>query len=60
MWTVRRAHRADGVITETGTEILTLPDGRFPVAWVRGRVGRDGTLWLHEDGNPRRWYRYEL
>ncbi|ACZ86584.1 hypothetical protein Aros01_03942 [Streptosporangium roseum] len=28
--------------------------------WARGKIGRDGTLWLHEGGDPRRWYRYEV
>jgi hypothetical protein len=48
------------VTVETGTEILALPGGRSPAGWARGKIGRDANLWLHEDGNPRQWYRYEI
>lgn len=60
VWEIRRAHREDRVITETGRETLALPDGRSPTGCARGKIGRDATLWLHEDGNPRQWYRYEI
>lgn len=58
-WQIRRACRRDTVITETGRQTLVLPDGRPPRGWARGKIGRDATLWLYEDGNPRQWYRYE-
>jgi hypothetical protein len=38
---------------------LVLPDGRRPSGWTRGKIGRDGTLLLRVDGDPRRWYRYD-
>jgi hypothetical protein len=60
VWTIRKARRQDGAVTETGTEMLTLPGGRLPAGWARGKIGRDATLWLHEDGDPRHWYRYEI
>ncbi|MGW4368459.1 hypothetical protein ACWEKT_22725 [Nocardia takedensis] len=60
IWTIRRGRRHDGMVTETGTELLTLPGGRSPKGWARGKIGRDATIWLHEDGNPRQWYRYEI
>ncbi|WP_406276143.1 hypothetical protein OH799_04705 [Nocardia sp. NBC_00881] len=60
VWTIRKARGQDGVVTETGTEILALPGGRPPAGWARGKIGRDANLWLHEDGNPRQWYRYEI
>ncbi|MEV6279429.1 hypothetical protein [Nocardia sp. NPDC051832] len=59
-WVIRRGHLHDGVITETAREELLLPNGRRSQGWARGKIGRDSTLWLYEDGNPRRWYRYEL
>lgn len=59
-WKIRKGRLQDGVITETDTEELVLPNGRQPTVWARGKIGRDSTLWLHEDGDPRRWYRYEL
>jgi hypothetical protein len=59
-WEIRRASRAEGAVSETNREHLTLPDGREPTGWARGKIGRDATLWLHEDGDPRRWYRYEI
>ncbi|MEV4094779.1 hypothetical protein [Streptosporangium saharense] len=59
-WEIRRALRQGGAVTETEREHLLLPGDRHPTGWARGRIGRDGTLWLHEDGNPRRWYRYEV
>lgn len=60
VWMIRKARRADGAVIETGQDILTLPDGRSPGAWARGKVGRDAMLFLHEEGDPRRWYRYEI
>ncbi|MFI9504560.1 hypothetical protein [Nocardia sp. NPDC052566] len=60
VWSIRKGLREGGVVTETGREILTLPGSRSPTGWARGKIGRDGTLWLHEDGNPRQWYRYEI
>ncbi|MEU8897299.1 hypothetical protein [Nocardia sp. NPDC048505] len=59
-WAIRKGHRQDEVITETAREELLLPNGRRSQVWARGRIGRDSTLWLYEDGNPRQWYRYEL
>jgi hypothetical protein len=59
-WEIRRARKEDSAVVETGREHLRLPDGRELSGWARGKIGRDGTLWLHEDGDPRRWYRYEL
>ncbi|MBH0774708.1 hypothetical protein [Nocardia bovistercoris] len=59
-WAIRKGRLQDGVITETDTEELVLPDGRRSERWARGNIGRDSTLWLHENGNPGRWYRYEL
>ncbi|GAA4506454.1 hypothetical protein GCM10023191_063550 [Actinoallomurus oryzae] len=59
-WEIRRARREGGAVVETGREHLVLPGGRQPNAWARGKVGRDGTLWLYEDGDPRHWYRYEI
>lgn len=59
-WEIRRAHRQNGVVTETARLNLLLPHDRPPTGWARGRIGRDETLWLHEDGNPRHWYRYEI
>ncbi|MFC4117471.1 hypothetical protein [Nonomuraea zeae] len=59
-WEIRKARRQSGAITETGRRHLLLPDGRHPTGWARGKIGRDGTLWLHQDGDPRRWYRYEV
>ncbi|MFE3099250.1 hypothetical protein [Nocardia tengchongensis] len=60
VWQIRRASRQGAEITETGRETLLLPGGRPPTRWARGRIGRDANLWIHEDGNPRRWYRYEI
>ncbi|MFJ2030017.1 hypothetical protein [Streptosporangium sp. NPDC087985] len=59
-WEIRRARRQGRAVTETEREHLLLPDDRHPTGWARGKIGRDGTLWLHEDGDPRRWYRYEV
>ncbi|WP_327151927.1 hypothetical protein [Nocardia sp. NBC_01329] len=59
-WQIRRACRRDAVITETDRQTLVLPGGRPPRCWARGKIGRDATLWLYEDGNPRQWYRYEI
>ncbi|MET9249821.1 hypothetical protein [Nonomuraea sp. NPDC003709] len=59
-WEIRRARQQAGAITKTGRERLLLPDDRHPTGWARGKIGRDGTLWLYENGDPRRWYRYEL
>ncbi|GAA3773648.1 hypothetical protein GCM10022225_71560 [Plantactinospora mayteni] len=59
-WEARRAHREGGVVVEKGRERLVLPDGRQPSGWARGKVGRDGTLWLQVDGDRQRWYRYEI
>ncbi|NUW45769.1 hypothetical protein [Nonomuraea rhodomycinica] len=59
-WEIRRARREGGAVTETDRANLLLPDDRHPTGWARGKIGRDGTLWLHEDGDPRHWYRYEL
>ena len=47
-------------IVEVAREHLLLPDGREPSGWARGKIGRDETLWLREDDDRRRWYRYEL
>ncbi|NEW42122.1 hypothetical protein GV794_15850 [Nocardia cyriacigeorgica] len=59
-WEIRRASRGNGTITETTREPLLLPGGRQPNGWARGKIGRDETLWMREDGDERRWYRYEL
>ncbi|MEV0626890.1 hypothetical protein [Nonomuraea wenchangensis] len=59
-WEIRRARREGGAVTETDRANLLLPDDRHPTGWARGNIGRDGTLWLHENGNPRRWYRYDM
>ncbi|MEV4835919.1 hypothetical protein AB0K05_15440 [Nonomuraea sp. NPDC049486] len=59
-WGIRRAHRQNGAVTESDRLNLLLPHDRHPTGWARGRIGRDGTLWLHEDGDPRHWYRYEM
>lgn len=59
-WEIRRARRQDGAVIELDREHLLLPDGRHPTGWARGKIGRDGALWLHEDGDPRHWYRYEV
>ncbi|WP_107655443.1 hypothetical protein [Nocardia suismassiliense] len=59
-WMIRKGELQDGVITETENEELVLPDARRSKVWARGKIGRDSTLWLHEDGNHRQWYRYEL
>jgi hypothetical protein len=58
-WQIRRARREEDVVVETGRENLVLPDGRRSSGWTRGRVGRDGTLWLCAD-DERSWYRYDL
>ncbi|MFG1860804.1 hypothetical protein [Microbispora bryophytorum] len=59
-WEIRRARRQGGAVTETERGHLLLPDDRHPTGWARGKIGRDGMLWVHEDGDPRRWYRYEV
>ncbi|GLX02186.1 hypothetical protein [Microtetraspora sp. NBRC 16547] len=59
-WEIRRARREGGIVVETGREPLVLPESRHPKSWARGKIGRDGMLWLHEDGDRRRWYRYEI
>ncbi|MEU6725855.1 hypothetical protein ABZ917_19305 [Nonomuraea wenchangensis] len=59
-WEIRRARREDGAVTETARANLLLPDDRYPTGWARGKIGSDGTLWLHEDADPRRWYRYDV
>ncbi|HEY0699687.1 MAG TPA: hypothetical protein VGD43_17965 [Micromonospora sp.] len=59
-WEIRRARREGEVVLEMGREHLVLPDGRRPSGWGRGKVGRDGRLWLQVDGDRRRWYRYEI
>jgi hypothetical protein len=59
-WQIRRGRREDGKVVETSRENLLLPDGRVPTTWARGRIGRDGRLWLHEENDPRHWYRYDL
>ncbi|MCO5998511.1 hypothetical protein [Actinoallomurus rhizosphaericola] len=59
-WEIRRARREGGVVIETDREKLMLPGGRQPKGWARGKIGRDGSLWLHEDDHPRQWYRYEI
>ncbi|GAA0422905.1 hypothetical protein Acor_58450 [Acrocarpospora corrugata] len=59
-WEIHRARRQGEAITETDRENLLLPGDRHPTGWAGGKIGRDGTLWLHEDGDPRRWYRYEM
>ncbi|MGW4248527.1 hypothetical protein [Nocardia sp. NPDC004722] len=60
VWQVRRVHKHYAEITEIGSETLLLPGGRPPTGWARGRIGRGANLWIHEEGNPRQWYRYEL
>lgn len=60
VWQIRRASRQGAEITESSRETLLLPGGRPPTRWARGRIGRDANLWIHEDGNPRQWYRYEI
>jgi hypothetical protein len=59
-WEIRRARHEGDTLIETGRERLTLPDGRHPSGWARGKIGRDETLWLREDDDVRRWYRYEI
>ncbi|WP_277303319.1 hypothetical protein [Spongiactinospora sp. TRM90649] len=59
-WEIRRALREGGAVTETGREHLLLPIGRRPSGRACGKIGRGGTLWLHQNGDPRRWYRYEM
>ncbi|GAA4610166.1 hypothetical protein BJY16_007703 [Actinoplanes octamycinicus] len=59
-WSIRRGRRDGDEIVEVGREQLLLPDGRHPSGWGRGKIGRDEKLYLHENGNPRRWYRYDL
>ena len=59
-WSVRRARRDVEVVVEVGREYIVLPDGRQPSGWGRGKVGRDGMLWLQVDGDRRSWYRYEI
>ncbi|AEV85984.1 hypothetical protein ACWT_4967 [Actinoplanes sp. SE50] len=59
-WGIRRGRQDGERIIETGREQLELPDGRQPSGWARGRVGRDGMLWLRMDGDPGRWYRYDI
>lgn len=59
-WEIRRARREGEAVIETDREHLMLSGGRQPKAWARGKIGRDGALWLHEDGDPRHWYRYEI
>ncbi|MEO3813055.1 hypothetical protein ABGB17_28975 [Sphaerisporangium sp. B11E5] len=59
-WEIRGARKEGGAVVETGRQPLVLPEGRQPAGWARGKIGRDWTLWLHEDGDPRRWYRYEI
>lgn len=58
-WEICRARKEKSAVIETGREHL-LPDGREPSGWARGKIGRDAILWLREDGDRRRWYRYEL
>jgi hypothetical protein len=60
LWEIRRGRRQNGTITESERLNLLLPSDRHPAGWARGKIGRDGTLWLHEDGDPRHWYRYEI
>ena len=59
-WEVHRAHRVGEAVVETGREHLVLPDGRRPSGWARGKIGRDGMLWLQVDGDRQRWYQYEI
>ncbi|MFB4283451.1 hypothetical protein ACBJ59_49675 [Nonomuraea sp. MTCD27] len=59
-WEIRKGHRQGEAVTESHRLNLLLPHDRHPTGWARGKIGRDGTLWLYEDGHPRHWYRYEL
>ncbi|MEU0566704.1 hypothetical protein ABZ297_15100 [Nonomuraea sp. NPDC005983] len=59
-WEIRRGRRQSGAVTESDRLNLLLPHDRHPTGWARGKIGRDETLWLHEDGDPRHWYRYEM
>lgn len=59
-WEIRRGRRQNGAVTESNRLNLLLPDDRPPTGWARGKIGRDGTLWMYEDGNPCHWYRYEM
>lgn len=59
-WEIRRARREGEVVLEKGRELLVLPDGQRPSGWARGKVGRDGMLWLQVNGDRRRWYRHEI
>ncbi|WP_067538235.1 hypothetical protein [Nocardia crassostreae] len=59
-WEIRRARREGSSIVETGRERLVLPDGGQPTEWARGKVGRDGSLWVQHGDDQRRWYHYEI